>query len=193
MEYKASSLPEELKEESVEVQTQSQQDELIHSIISRVEDNSVKVENVVDELVDEYCHQLDELIAKFKEVLLDNQNPVTEDELDSICLKLPTYLYFIGEAQERFGIKEDISKSIKMELYNEVHRKTRGTIADKQAASEQATQEEDIVYRAYQRAHKKIKQKLESAYELLSSVKKVISRRMGEQDLANVDSGRFRK
>lgn len=172
---------------------QISQDEVIHSIIARVEDNSEKIEKVVDELIQPYCEKLDTLITKFRNCLMDKENPVTEWELDDVCLKLPSHLYFIGEAQEKFGIKEDISKSIKMELYNEIHQRTKGTIADKQAASEAGTIEEDIVYRAYQRAYKRIKQKLEAAYELLSSIKKVISRRMGEQELANVDSGRFRK
>lgn len=172
---------------------QISQDEVIHSIIARVEDNSEKIEKVVDELIQPYCEKLDTLITKFRNCLMDKENPVTEWELDDVCLKLPSHLYFMGEAQEKFGIKEDISKSIKMELYNEIHQRTKGTIADKQAASEAGTIEEDIVYRAYQRAYKRIKQKLEAAYELLSSIKKVISRRMGEQELANVDSGRFRK
>lgn len=174
-------------------QTEISQDELIHNIIGRVEGNSAKVEKIVDELIQPYCDKLDILIGKFRDCLMDKQNPVTEWELDDVCLKLPSYLYFMGEAQEKFGIKEDISKSVKMELYNQIHQRTRGTIADKQAASEAGTIEEDIVYRAYQRAYKRIKQKLEAAYELLSSIKKVISRRMGEQELANVDSGRFRK
>lgn len=174
-------------------QNEISQDELIHNIIRRVEDNSAKVEKIVDELIQPYCDKLDILIGKFRDCLMDKQNPVTEWELDDVCLKLPSYLYFMGEAQEKFGIKEDISKSVKMELYNQIHQRTRGTIADKQAASEAGTIEEDIVYRAYQRAYKRIKQKLEAAYELLSSIKKVISRRMGEQELANVDSGRFRK
>ena len=183
-------LPEKAEEKVPQVVNQ---DEIIHSIMARVEDNSSKVEKLVDELVNTHCHQLDELVQMFKEILHDKDNPITEEELDEICLKLPSYLYFIGEAQEKFGIKEDIAKSVKMELYNEVHRRTPGTIADKQAASESATIEEDIVYRAYQRSYKRIKQKLEAAYELLSSIKKVISRRMGETELSNVDSSNFRR
>lgn len=169
------------------------QDEIIHEIINRVEDNSKKIDAVVSELIEEHCKQIDELIFKFRSCLLNKEEPVTEWELDDVCMKIPAHLYFLGEAQEKFGIKEDVSKSIKMELYNQVHQQTKGTIADKQAASEAATLEEEIVHRAYQRAYKRIKQKIEAAYELVSSVKKVISRRMGEQDLANVDSGRFRK
>ena len=172
---------------------QISQDEVIHSIIARVEDNSQKIEKVVDELIFEHCKQIDELITKFRSCLLNKEEPVTEWELDDVCMKIPAHLYFLGEAQEKFGIKEDIAKSIKMELYNNIHQRTKGTIADKQAASEAGTLEEEIVYRAYQRAYKRIKQKVEAAYELAASVKKVISRRMGEQELANVDSGRFRK
>lgn len=174
-------------------QKQISQDEVIHSIIARVEDNSQKIEKVVDELIFEHCKQIDELITKFRSCLLNKEEPVTEWELDDVCMKIPAHLYFLGEAQEKFGIKEDIAKSIKMELYNSIHQRTKGTIADKQAASEAGTLEEEIVYRAYQRAYKRIKQKVEAAYELAASVKKVISRRMGEQELANVDSGRFRK
>lgn len=170
---------------------QISQDEVIHSIIARVEDNSEKIEKVVDELIQPYCEKLDTLITKFRNCLMDKENPVTEWELDDVCLKLPSHLYFMGEAQEKFGIKEDISKSIKMELYNEIHQRTKGTIADKQAASEAGTIEEDIVYRAYQRAYKRIKQKLEAAYELLSSIKKVMHRRMIETELAKVDTNRF--
>ena len=169
------------------------QDDVIHEIMDRVEDNSAKVEKLVDDLVDKYCHQLDELVSAFKEVLHDKDNPITEDELDEICLKLPSYLYFIGEAQERFGIKEDIAKSVKMELYNQVHQRTKGTIADKQAASESATLEEDIVFKAYQRSYKRIKQKLEAAYELLASIKKVISRRETEMQLSGMKSESFRR
>lgn len=169
------------------------QDDVIHEIMDRVEDNSAKVEKLVDDLVDKYCHQLDELVSAFKEVLHDKDNPITEEELDEICLKLPSYLYFIGEAQERFGIKEDIAKSVKMELYNQVHQRTKGTIADKQAASESATLEEDIVFKAYQRSYKRIKQKLEAAYELLASIKKVIQRRETEMQLSGMKSESFRR
>lgn len=177
---------------SVEPVVESQ-DEIIHKIMQKVEDNSAKVEKLVDELVNKYCHQLDELVSMFKEILHDKDNPITEEELDEICLKLPSYLYFIGEAQERFGIKEDIAKSVKMELYNEVHQRTKGTIADKQAASEAATLEEEIVYKAYQRSYKRIKQKLEAAYELLASVKKVIGRRETEMQLSKIQADNFRR
>lgn len=183
----------EADKEEQQTPPEKTQDDVIHEIMDRVEDNSAKVEKLVDDLVDKYCHQLDELVSAFKEVLHDKDNPITEEELDEICLKLPSYLYFIGEAQERFGIKEDIAKSVKMELYNQVHQRTRGTIADKQAASEAATLEEDIVFKAYQRSYKRIKQKLEAAYELLASIKKVISRRETEMQLSGMKLESFRR
>lgn len=183
----------EADKEEQQTPPEKTQDDVIYEIMNKVEDNSAKVEKLVDELVDKYCHQLDELVSAFKEVLHDKDNPITEDELDEICLKLPSYLYFIGEAQERFGIKEDIAKSVKMELYNQVHQRTKGTIADKQAASEAATLEEDIVFKAYQRSYKRIKQKLEAAYELLASIKKVISRRETEMQLSGMTSESFRR
>jgi len=168
-------------------------DDIIQEIRDRVEENAAKIDAIVDELVYQHCKEVDELMIKYKSCLLDKEHPVTDWELDDVCTKLTGYLYFVGEAQEKFGIREDIAKSVKMERYNEVHRRTKGTIADKQAASEAATLEEEIVYKSYQRAYKRIKQKLEAAYEVVSSIKKVMSRRMGEQELANIDSGKFRK
>lgn len=184
---------ETIQQAGLPAQNPKTQEELIHDIMAKVEENSAKVEDIVDELINSYCGQVDELIYKFRACLNDKENPVTEEELDDVCLKLPSYLYFIGEAQEKFGIKEDIAKSIKMELYNSIHRNTKGTIADKQAASEAGTIEEEIVYRAYQRAYKRIKQKLEAAYEINTSIKKVIHRRMMETQLANIDTSSFRR
>ena len=183
----------EVSSSADELVPQIEKDDNLHKIIDKVEYNSLKVEKVVNELVDQYCSQLDELIYKFRQCLNDKDNPVTDEELDEICLKLPTYLYFIGETQEKFGIKEDIAKSVKMEIYNEIHRRTPGTIADKQAASEAGTLEEDIVYKAFQRSYKRIKQKLEASYEVLSSIKKVMQRRMEEMSLARIDTGNFRR
>lgn len=169
------------------------QEEVIHKIINRVEDNSAKVGKIVDELVYKHCHLLDELIAKYTEALGDVDNPLTEDELDQIAQILGAHLYTIGGQQEAFGIKEDMAKSVKMEIYNEIHARTPGTIADKQAASEAGTIEEEIVYRAYQRAYKRIKQKVEAGYEILTTIKKVISRRMVEMELSRTNSDNFRR
>lgn len=156
----------------------------IQEIIDKVEDGAEIIDNIVGQLVDSYCKNLDDYVAKVKEGLDDTAYPLTDPELEQIVMKLPTHLYFVGEAVESLGIREDIAKSVKMELYNEVHMNTQGTVADKEAAALSETTEEALVNVCYQRAYKKIKLRMEAAYEMLNSIKKVLSRRMLEMQLS---------
>lgn len=82
---------------------------------------------------------------------------------------------------------------MKQEKYNSIYNELqKGTISDKTSRAELAVQSEEITRIIYDRSYKIVKAKLEAAYELLSSIKKVISRRMNESSLANIDEGRFK-
>ena len=161
-------------------------------IISRVDRNSELVDELVDKLVQEYCAPLDNYMALIDEVLTRQDYPVSNMQLDDFTLNLPVILYFVSEAQESLGIKEDVSNAIRAEVYNKVREKASGTVADKDTAAELATQAEAIVSIAYKRAYRKVKARVEAAYEMLNSVKKVISRRVYEAELDIRDKGRVR-
>ena len=163
----------------------------IRQLQKRIDANSDIVNSIVNRLVSDYCKPLDEYMEFIRNILNDTVNPPTDRELDDFILNIPVLLYFTGEAQEALGVKEDVAKAVKQELYNEIYDKSTGTIADKTAAAELATQNEYITHIAYQRAYKKIKLRMEAANETLQSVKKVISRRMVEYEVARVDSGRI--
>ena len=163
----------------------------IRQLQKRIDANSDIVDSIVNRLVSDYCKPLDEYMEFIRNILNDTANPPTDRELDDFALNIPVLLYFTGEAQEALGVKEDVAKAIKQERYNEIYEKSTGTIADKTAAAELATQNEYIAYIAYQRAYKKIKLRMEAANETLQSVKKVISRRIVEYEVARVDSGRI--
>lgn len=162
----------------------------VRSLQKRIDKNSDLVNSIVNRLVSEYCRSLDEYMQFIRNILNDTANPPTDRELDDFALNIPVLIYFTGEAQEALGIKEDVAKAVKQELYNEVYDKASGTIADKSAAAELATQNEYIAHIAYQRAYKKVKLRMEAANETLQSIKKIISRRMVEYEVARVDPGR---
>lgn len=162
----------------------------VRSLQKRIDENSDLVDSIVNRLVSEYCRSLDEYMQFIRNILNDTANPPTDRELDDFALNIPVLIYFTGEAQEALGIKEDVAKAVKQELYNEIYDKATGTIADKTAAAELATQNEYIAHIAYQRAYKKVKLRMEAANETLQSVKKIMSRRMVEYDIARVDPGR---
>lgn len=157
-----------------------------------VSKNSEAINDIVNQLVADYCKNLDEYVKYINKAIQDQEHPVTAQELDDFVIQLPILLYFAGEAQENLGINEDIAKAKKMEKYNNIYSQVNGTIADKTAKSEIASQTEYLTHIVYNRAYKIVKSKLEAAYELLNSCKKVISRRMAESELANIDEGRFK-
>ena len=163
----------------------------VRQLQKRIDKNSDIIDGIVNRLVSNYCEQLDDYMKYIRNILADTNNPPTDKELDDFILNIPVLLYFAGEGQESLGVKEDIAKAVKQELFNEVYDKAGGTIADKTAVAELATQNEYITHIAYNRAYKKIKLRCEAAYETLQSAKKILSRRMNEYDVTRVTPERI--
>lgn len=149
-----------------------------NSIHKSIEANSKIIDNLVNNLVSSYCSELDNYVTYIKKILDDTNTPIVDTELDDFVLTLPTLLYFVSESQEALGIREDVSKAYEKDKFNETISHTEGTVAVKTALAELETQNEYLAKVVYQRAYKKIKLRVEAAYELLQSVKKVLSRRM---------------
>ena len=178
---KSELLAEELEEKKVEL------------LQERINNNSKLINDLTNKLVADYCKQLDKYVSFIQSILDNPKRPPVAEELDDFVMKLPILLYFCGEAQENLGIKTDVAKAIKQEKYNDVYRQIqKGTISDKTSQAELASQSETITHIIYDRAYKIVKEKMNAAYELLSSIKKVISRRMNESNLSNIDDGRFK-
>ena len=161
----------------------------IHKIQNKVDVNSKLIDEIVNRLVLKYCNELDTYMHKIKIILQDEINPPKDLELENFVLSLPVLLYFTSEAQESLGIKEDMSKAIKSEVYNVAYKEASGTVADKTTKAEQESSNEIITYIIYQRAYKKIKLRMEAGYEMLSSVKKVMSKRIVEFELSRTSGG----
>ena len=161
--------------------------EKVHEIKDSVEEYSITIDKIVSDIVKPYCKDLDKYVEFIKECLKDGENPPTSDELDDFCLHLSTYIYFAGGMCEQLGIRDDISKAVYKEMYHTARASQEtGTIADKDSLAELASQEQFIVSSAYTRAYKLLKAKVENAQELLSSCKKVLTRRMTEMELTRI-------
>lgn len=165
------------------------EDELnkVPEIIDTVETNSRIIDKIVDEIIQPYCKDLDKYVGFIKDCLKDGENPPTTDELDDFCLNLSTYIYFAGGMAEQLGIRDDIARAVYKEMYHTARAgQETGTVADKNSLAELASQEQFIVSSSYTRAYKMMKSKVESAQELLGSVKKVLTRRMTEMELTRI-------
>ena len=152
-----------------------------------VEEKSGIMDDIVNDIIQPYCRDLDNYVLCIKDCPKDGENPPTTDELDDFCLNLSTYIYFAGGMTEQLGIRDDISKAVYKEMYHTARAsQDKGTVADKDSLAELASQEQYIVSSAYSRAYKTLKSKVENAQELLSSCKKVLSRRMAEYELTRI-------
>lgn len=164
-------------------------EEKVTEIRSRVEHNSSKVQEIVDEIVEPYVKDLDNYVDFIRSILKDGENPPTAQELDDFCMNLSVYIYYASGMQEQLGIKDDIARAIYKEMYHASRDSIeKGTIADKDSLAELASQNEALISSAYKRAYNTVKAKVSAAQEIMGSVKKIISRRMAETELTRISN-----
>lgn len=161
----------------------SRRDKTPASIMNKVDNTALVVKEISDKLVQEYCEDLDDEMCYIRNCLGNNE--MTDQMLETYIMTLANILYFTGSAQEDLGIKEDTCKAIRAEIYNKTYEDSKGTVAQKNALSELATQQETIVLNIYSRAYKKVKLRMEAGYEMLNSLKKVMNKRISEMELSN--------
>lgn len=147
------------------------------------------VQDMVGEIVDGACKDLDDYMAQIDEILCDKDNVVSDAELEDFTLNLPSMLYLVSSRREGLKVKEDVARAIYKDVYNRVREKAQGTVADKDTAADLAAQSEAITVIVLQRAVSTIKTREESAWEMLNSVKKVLTRRTVELELTRQSGG----
>lgn len=157
----------------------------LKAVQKHIDENSDLVINMVDDIVKQCSSELDNYVEYVRSILSDSNHTVTNSILEDITIALPIILYNVNDIEENLGIKEDIAKANKSELYNSIYSSLMtGTVADKTAIAETETQAETMMYVIYQHAHKKIRAKNELGLELLQSVKKVLSKRITELEIS---------
>ena len=161
--------------------------EKINKIQHEVEDDSEQINEIVNSIIQPYCKDLDNYVGFIKDVLKDGENPPTAQELDDFCMNLSVYIYYASGMQEQLGIKDDIARAV----YNEMYHNTRnnldkGTISDKDSIAQLESQQEYLTSVCYKRAYSIMKAKVSAAQEILSSIKKIITRRIQEMSLTQI-------
>ncbi len=161
----------------------------VHQNNERVESLTAVVRDMVKGIVDDACSDLDKYMYQIDEILCDKENPVSDEELEDFTLNLPALLYLVSSRREELKIREDVAKAVHKDVYNRVREKAQGTVADKDTAADLAAQSEAITVIVLQRAGSTIKTREEAAWEMLNSVKKVLTRRTAELELTRQTGG----
>ena len=163
--------------------------EKMRSVSEKVDNLSKEVIDMADAIANKVCADIDDYMKGIDEILTNQENPISDCQLDDFVLNLSSLLYLVSDAQENLGVKEDVSRAIQREVYNRVREKAQGTVADKDTAAELQCQEEAITTIIYARAYKKVKLRVEAAAEMVNSVKKVMTRRIAEMELSKQNNG----
>lgn len=159
----------------------------VNNIKLHVEDNSKIIDDIVAEIIQPYCKDLDNYVKFIAECLKDGNNPPSNSELEDFSMNLATYIYFAGGMCEQLGVRDDISRAVWKEMYHtNRNAQSNGTVADKDSIAELSSQHEQLTSVCYTRAYKTMKAKVDNAQELLGSVKKVLSHRMQEMELTRI-------
>lgn len=150
----------------------------------QVELKSLNIEKVVLEVISKYSLDLDNLVKEIDNKIRQNQlDGFSDQELESYCLKLSSFMYFAAAGQELIGLKEAISNALNKEDYNNSYANASGTIADKKATAELESQSSMLVQLIYDNAEKMMMSKLTYATHLLSSIKRILNRRIEQMKM----------
>lgn len=160
---------------------------LSHELLDKIEENSAELDNTIKDIIERYSGELDDYMSFVMGILRNDEQPPTDAELDDFALRLSSLIYFTSVGAEQMGIRDDLSSSAYKEAYNVARSMQKsGTVADKNAQAELDAMAEKVVSIVYSKAYRILKAKVDSAQEVLSSVKKVMSRRMTEAELSRI-------
>ena len=160
---------------------------LSKEMLDKIEGNSAELDHTINDIIERYSGELDDYMQFVRGILRNDEQPPTDAELDDFALNLSTLIYFTSVGAEQMGIRDDLSHSAYKEAYNVARSLQKsGTVADKNTQAELDATAERVVNIVYSKAYKILKAKVESAQEVLSSVKKVMSRRISEFELSRM-------
>ena len=166
----------------------------IDSLISETETNVKYFDTIFLKVLDSYTRGLDDIMAEVHDNVVAVEYPPTE-VLEKYLLKLSNCIYFISERAEKVGIYDALTKTALKESYNRIYLDSQGsnvgvvgakkpTVAESTAVAENGTINESVINDLYNRVYKTIKVKIDCANTMISSISKVISRRMSESQLS---------
>lgn len=135
---------------------------------------------------------LDEFVEIISNNLMSNTQgtTVSDADLDFYILNLPIYIYHASTQLERIGLSEDVSAMAKKEAIAKTLETSNfsGNAQNRMTSAELANMEDVVLNLIFARAYKMAKAKLDCAYEILASCKKVMSRRIEELKAFNSDT-----
>lgn len=173
-------------------------EEKVKELMKDTDNNVEYFNNVATETANKYTEVLDNLMKIIYGGVVKNN--ATDEQLEKYYLELTNVVYFMGDKLEQLNISGDMAKASEKEVYNKAYlsnqikdseKKNKTTVAENQAVAEQESQYEAVVSSIYEHAYKMVKFKIDAAKDMINTLRKVISRRMQEQQLSSFGSSKI--
>ena len=159
----------------------------VKQILRDEKDNAEKSKNEIRRIVSTYSSDLDNVMSEINRKIDPNKNLSTEDlsseEIQNYCVYITGLLYYIASGYEDVGLRMDLISNKKKEVYNQALLISSGTQQDKKANAELAITDYSTIEVIYKRAHKLLRDKMDSADKMYNALKKVLTKRISESDL----------
>ena len=164
----------------------------IESKLETTKENVSYISEIADKVVGAYTRSLDSLMQEIYKNVVENDN-ASNNDLEKYFLRLTNTLYFMGEKLERLGLHDDVSKAQFREAYNNAYldaqtslsAQGKPTVAMLTISAENGSVNETVVNAIYSISYKTFKFKVDSGFEMVKTLSKIISRRMSEDKLAD--------
>lgn len=172
----------------------------IDNLMDTTKENVAYINDISDKVVKSYTGLLDDLMRDIYNDVVMKPN-ASDAVLEQAFLKLTNTLYFMGEKLEKLGLHDDISKAQFKEAYNKAYLEAqtsmalssnKPTVAMLTIAAENGSVNETVVNAIYARSYKIFKFKVDSGFEMVKTLSKIISKRMTENQLQDTPNS-FKK
>lgn len=140
------------------------------------------------------CESLDNLMRDLYAECVGKKDEVPVSTLESYYLELSNMVYFMQEKVERLGVYSDMAGSAAKEVYSKSYAaksgmkdalgKSKSTVAELQALANLDAQYESVVASIYDHAYKVIRNKVDSAKDMMNALRRIISTRTAEMQLS---------
>lgn len=175
-------------------------EEAIRAQMAAVEKDSETLTTIMNEVVQSYSEDLDKIMAEIQNEVLSIKYPSIMT-VERLFLALSSCLYFMCEKVEQLGVFDSLSKSKAQEVYNlkylEHQHSNEGvvgakkpTVAESQAVAETAALYERVLNDLYNKSYKVIKNKIDAAEMMVSTLSKILSHRMQESQMTQAQTSR---
>lgn len=166
---------------------------IMNNTINDLESKCNCINEVVDKIVNSYSSELDNLMLNINNDIVGIDDcPISI--IERYFIELSSAIYFVGSKVETLGIYDGVSKLSFKDKYNDSfilnsvldEKGKKKTAAEITAISEKESLYESTVNDMYNRAYKIVKSKVDAAETMCSTLSKVLSRRMQNENSASI-------